>query len=196
MTGSTSTFFWVTSRAAGTTAMVLASVSVGVGLTMGGKLIRRNGPERRSLHEILSLSTIVAIAVHGLALLGDTWLSPSVLDITVPFHAPFETPAVAVGIVAGWGMIALGLSYYARGWIGTRRWKVIHRFTALAWLLGLVHCFTAGTDAGKAWFIALTVGTAAPALVLLAVRHLRPGASRPSPAARSVRPVPDLLGGR
>ena len=29
MTGSSSTFFWVTSRAAGTTAMVVASLAVG-----------------------------------------------------------------------------------------------------------------------------------------------------------------------
>ena len=73
MTDSSSTFFWVTSRAAGTTAMVLASLAVGVGLTMGGKLIKRGGPDRRTVHEILSLATMVAIGVHGVALLGDTF---------------------------------------------------------------------------------------------------------------------------
>jgi sulfoxide reductase heme-binding subunit YedZ len=72
VTDSSSTFFWVTSRAAGTTAMVPASLAVGVGLTMG-KLIKRGGPDRRPLHDILSLATMVAIGVHGVALLGDTF---------------------------------------------------------------------------------------------------------------------------
>lgn len=175
MTGS-STFFWVTSRAAGTTAMVLASLAVGLGLTMGGKLIKRRGPDRRVLHEILSLSTMVAIAVHGLALLGDTWLSPSLLDIVLPFHASYRTLSTAIGIIAGWAMIILGLASYARKRIGVARWRVVHRFTAVAWLLGLVHTFAEGSDTGRSWFIALILATAAPALLLLVVRHLRPGA--------------------
>ncbi len=190
MTSETSTLFWITSRAAGTTALVLASAAVGVGLTMGGKLIKRGGPDRRSLHEVLALSTLVAIAVHGLALLGDSWLHPSVLQVTIPFAPAYDTLATTIGIFAGWGLIILGLSYYARGRIGVRRWRVIHRFTAVAWLLGLLHSFIEGTDAGKAWFIALIALTAAPAAVLLVVRHLRPAppapgsASAPGPASR------------
>lgn len=174
MTLASSTFFWITSRAAGTTAMVLASVSVGFGLTMGGRLLRAGGPERRAIHEILSLSAMVAIAVHGLALVGDTWLHPSLLDVTVPFLGPYRTLYTSLGIIAGWGMIILGLSFYARRRIGQARWKYIHRFTALAWLLALFHTFTEGTDAGRPWFIALILLTALPALVLLVVRHTRP----------------------
>lgn len=167
----TSTLFWIISRAAGTTAIILASAAVGVGLVMGGKLIKGGGgADRRSIHEILSLSTMVAIAVHGLALLGDTWLHSTILDLTVPFLGSYRTLSTSIGIIAGWGMIFLGLSYYARKRIGHARWKVIHRFTALAWLLGLVHTFAEGTDAGKLWFIALVGLTAAPALVLLVAR--------------------------
>ena len=182
MTGTSSTLFWVTSRAAGTTALVLSSLAVGVGLTMGGKLVKRGGADRRTLHEILSLSTMVAIVVHGLALLGDTWLHPSLLDVTVPGFASYATFYTSVGIMAGWAMVILGLSYYARSRIGHARWKVIHRFTALAWLLGLVHAFAEGSDASKLWFVALTGVTAAPPLALLVFRHLRPGA----PARRAL----------
>ncbi len=186
MTGSSSTFFWMTSRAAGTTAMVLASTAVGVGLVMGGKLIKGGGPDRRSIHEILSLSTMVAIAVHGLALVGDSWLHPSVLDVTIPFLGPYRTLYTSIGIIAGWGMVILGLSYYARKRIGQARWKMIHRFTAVAWLLGLVHTFAEGTDAGRLWFIALIALTAAPALVLLIICHAgSSAAARRTPAART-----------
>jgi methionine sulfoxide reductase heme-binding subunit len=178
--------FWITSRAAGTTAMLLASATVGMGLLMGAKLAKRAGPDRLRIHQTLSLATMVAIAVHGLALIGDQYLHPSVLDVTVPFLSSYRTLPTSIGIVAGWGMIVLGLSYYVRRWIGYARWKVIHRFTLLVWLGGLVHTFTEGTDAGQLWFIALIVLTAAPALVLLVTRVTRRGPVRaaPSPSGR------------
>jgi methionine sulfoxide reductase heme-binding subunit len=184
MTTDSSTLFWITSRAAGTTAMVLASAAVGCGLVMGGKLIKGGGPDRRSIHEILSLSTMVAIAIHGLALLGDTWFHWSVVDITIPFVGPYKTLSTSIGIIAGWGLIILGLSFYARKRLGNARWKAIHRFTAVAWLLGLGHTFAEGTDTGKLWFLALIALTAAPALVLLIVRHAQP---KP-PARRTTAP--------
>jgi methionine sulfoxide reductase heme-binding subunit len=173
MIAESSTLFWITSRAAGTTAMVLSSAAVGVGLTMGGRLIKRGAPERRSLHEVLSLSVMVAVAVHALSLLGDTYFHPSLLGVTVPFFASYDTLYTAIGIIAGWGLIILGLSFYLRKRIGLNRWKFIHRFTAVAWLLGLVHTFTEGTDSGRTWFVALILGTAAPALILLTVRLLK-----------------------
>jgi sulfoxide reductase heme-binding subunit YedZ len=186
MTTNSATLFWIVSRAAGTTAIVLASLAVGYGLVMGGRLVKGGGPDRRSIHEILSLSTMVAIAIHGLALVGDTWLHPSVVDVTIPFLGSYRTLPTSIGIIAGWGMIILGLSYYARKRIGITRWKVIHRFTALAWLMGLVHTFVEGTDAGKLWFIALVGLTAAPALGLLVYRHGRRPAPSPGAVAAAV----------
>ena len=59
-------------------------------------------------------------------------------------------------------MLLLGLSYYARARIGVQRWRVLHRFTALAWLLGLVHALGEGTDAGQTWFLAMTAIVVAP----------------------------------
>jgi sulfoxide reductase heme-binding subunit YedZ len=162
--------FWIISRGAGTTALILASASVAFGLVMSGKLIRGSGPDRRAYHEVLSLAVMVAIAVHGLTLIGDSFLHPSLADVTVPFVFSYKTLATSLGILAGWGMIFLGLSYYVRNRIGNARWKLIHRFTLLAWVGGLVHTFTEGTDAGQVWFIALIVLTMAPALVLLAAR--------------------------
>lgn len=160
--------FWITTRAAGTTAMVFASASVGIGLAAGTKLLK--GPDRFNIHQALAVATMVAIAVHGVSLLGDTYLRPTLIDISVPFALSYKTIPTSIGIIAGWGMVILGLSYYLRRWIGVQRWKLIHRFTALAWAFGLMHTFTEGTDAGQLWFIALIVLTAAPALVLLAKR--------------------------
>ncbi len=180
-TNASTHLFWVLSRGAGTTALILSSASVGVGLVMSGKLVKGSSPDRRVYHEILSLAVMVAIAAHGLALVGDSFLHPSVLDVTVPFVFSYKTLSTSLGIIAGWGMIVLGLSYYVRDRIGNERWKLIHRFTLLAWLAGLVHTFTDGSDRGQLWFIALIGLTTAPTMMLLAYRMIR-GGLRSTPA--------------
>jgi sulfoxide reductase heme-binding subunit YedZ len=162
--------FWITSRAAGTLALLFSSVAVAVGLSMGGKLIKGRGPDLRAIHEALSMATIVALVVHAVSLLGDRFLHPSLADIAIPFVSSHQTVWMTMGIVGGWMMIILGLSFYARGRIGQQRWRRLHRFTALAWLLGLAHSLGQGTDAGEMWFLVATGIVVLPAAALLVIR--------------------------
>jgi sulfoxide reductase heme-binding subunit YedZ len=168
--------FWLASRAAGIAALVLSSLSVCVGLLMGGRLMKARGPDLRSTHEALSLATIAALLVHGLTLIGDSFLHPTLAGVALPLVSGYKTLWTTTGILAFWAMAILGLSYYARSKIGVQRWRRLHRFTALAWLLGLVHSLGEGTDAGQTWFLAMTAIVVVPAICLLAMRWL--GASR------------------
>src|SRR3954451_6209907 len=162
--------FWITSRAAGTGALLFSSAAVAVGLTMGGRLLKGRGPGLRVTHEALSLATLAALVVHAVALLGASFLKPSVVDIAIPFASSYKEPWMATGIVGGWMMVGLGLSYSGRARIGINRWRRLHRFTALAWLLGIAHTLGEGTDAGQTWFLVCAGVVAVPAAVLLAVR--------------------------
>ena len=54
--------FWITSRAAGGAALLLASASVAVGLMMSARRANSNKRDLRSVHEALSLSTLVLVA--------------------------------------------------------------------------------------------------------------------------------------
>jgi sulfoxide reductase heme-binding subunit YedZ len=164
--------FWITSRAAGSAALLLSSAGVSLGLLMGGRFAKRRMADMRVLHEALSLATMVAIALHAVALLGDQFMQPSLVDITVPFASSYKTFWTSMGIIAGWAIVALGLSFYVRDKIGIARWRRLHRFTAFAWILGLVHSLGEGTDAGTTWFLAMTAIATVPALVLLAIRSL------------------------
>jgi sulfoxide reductase heme-binding subunit YedZ len=177
-TSVTSHLFWIISRAAGDAALVLSSLGVCIGLLMGGRFVKQRGLDLRSTHEALSLATLATIAVHALALLGDSFMKPSLFDITIPFVSGYKTFWTSAGIVAGWALVLLGLSYYARARIGPARWRRLHRFTALAWVLGIAHSLGEGTDAGTTWFLAMTAIVTIPALVLLGARWL----SRPAPA--------------
>jgi sulfoxide reductase heme-binding subunit YedZ len=192
-TSATPHLFWITSRAAGIVSLVLASLAVSVGLVMSLKMMRTRRPELLAVHEALSLGTLLALAVHGLALLGDGVLSPSLGDIALPFAWSYKSAWTSIGIIGGWALVILGLSYYARHAIGVSRWRKLHRLTALAWIAGIVHTLGEGTDAGQIWLLAMLAVVALPALALLAVRYLTDEAPRQTPGDEELEPrrVPD-----
>jgi methionine sulfoxide reductase heme-binding subunit len=168
--------FWVTSRAAGIAAIILAGLSISAGLLLATRspLARGRAAELRSLHEALALATFAAVALHGIALVFDPWLKPGLAGVLVPFAAPHRAFATGLGQLAALGMAALGLTFYVRRRLGTQRWRRAHRFIPTAWALALVHGIAAGTDGTSAWFLASTLPVAAAALVLLVSRWREP----------------------
>src|SRR3954452_16655745 len=164
-------FFWITRRAAGVSALLASSAAVAFGLLMGARMSRNK--DLRAWHEALSLATLVALAVHAFSLLGDSYINFTLPDITLPLVAGYERLWTTLGIVGGWMLAILGLSYYVRARIGPARWRKLHRFTALAWVLGVAHALGQGTDAGSAWFELATAMVVLPAAALL-VRRLTP----------------------
>ena len=106
-------------------------------------------------------------------------------DIALPFASSYKTFLTSTGIIAFWALALLGLSYYARTKIGAQRWRRLHRFAALAWVLGIVHSLGEGTDAGQAWFLAMTALVVLPALTLLAARWLTASRKPAAPRARA-----------
>jgi sulfoxide reductase heme-binding subunit YedZ len=165
--------FWLASRALGIVAVLLLSASVACGLALSGRMSERPGGAARlkTLHEALTLTALGAIAGHGLALLGDTYLSPGLSGIAVPFVLGFKQLWTGLGVVGGWLAAILGLSYYARRWIGPRRWRKLHRWTLLAYVPAVAHTIGSGTDASSAWLLLLTAAVGLPA-VGLALRRL------------------------
>jgi methionine sulfoxide reductase heme-binding subunit len=125
--------FWITSRAAGIVSLVLASLAVSAGLVMSLKMMRAWRPDLLVLHQVLSLGTLIALAVHGGSLLGDHFLSPTLRDIALPFAWSYKTLWTSIGIIGGWALVFLGLSYYARHAIGVKRWRKLHRLRSGFW---------------------------------------------------------------
>lgn len=164
--------WWIASRAAGIVALILFTVAVLAGLTMASRLASTPARKRAILqvHEHAALAGLIAVAVHGITLLGDRWLDPGPLGIAVPFVIDYKPLAVASGIVGGYLAAALGLTFYIRRRMGAARWRRLHQFTLLAWLLGFLHALFAGTDAGTVWMQLVLLWTAGPVMVLLLAR--------------------------
>lgn len=164
--------FWITSRAAGGAALILASASVAVGLMISSKRKGSNKRDLRAIHEALSLTTLAMVAIHGVSLLGDAFLNPGLAGIAIPFVGPYRPLWTGIGIVSGYGLAVLGLSYYFRDRIGGARWRRVHRLTAVFWLLAIGHTIGAGSDAGELWFLAASGALVVPAALLLTLRWL------------------------
>jgi len=162
--------WWLSSRAAGVVAFALISLSVLLGLAMANRLVR--GRTAVKLHEHLALAGLVAIAVHGITLLGDSWLNPGAIGLLVPFAMDYEPVFTGVGIVAGYLAAVLGLSFYLRRRVGAKRWRNVHRLTPLVYVLGVIHVLGAGSDASAPWLQAVLFATGAPILFLFLVRVL------------------------
>jgi methionine sulfoxide reductase heme-binding subunit len=180
--------WWLASRASGVVALVLIALSVAIGLAMASKAFRRPGLPRKliAVHEHAALAALVAIAVHGITLLGDSWLNPGPLGIAVPFVMDHEPLFTGLGIIGGYLAAILGLTFYVRRRIGMRRWRNLHRLTPLVYVLGVVHTLGAGSDAGQPWLLAVLLATGTPILYLGIMRALpaeRPAVSRPAGAA-------------
>jgi sulfoxide reductase heme-binding subunit YedZ len=178
--------WWLASRASGLVALALVTLSVGVGLAMAGRALQKPGLAKRlmALHEHAALGGLIAIAVHGLTLLGDAWLHPGPVGITVPFTMGYKPAFTGLGIVGGYLAAALGLSFYARRRVGPKLWRRLHRATILVYALSVVHTLGAGTDAGEPWLRVAMALTGAPILYLLVVRTL-PAPQRPRPTRRT-----------
>lgn len=189
--------WWLAARASGLVALALVTASVGLGLTMAGKVMRRPGLSRRLMaaHEHTALAGLIAIAVHGITLLGDPWLKPGLSGITVPFSMGYQPLFTGLGIIGGYLAALLGLSFDARRRIGARLWRKAHRLTIAVYVLAVVHALGAGTDASTPWMRWWLLATAPPIAVLFVIRLAgsRRGAAKGArrPAAIPRAPLPE-----
>jgi sulfoxide reductase heme-binding subunit YedZ len=189
--------WWLVSDAAGIVALSLISLSVVTGLAMAARILKRPQVRRAAarLHQHVALAALAAIAVHGLALLGDHWLRPGWRGITIPFVLGYRPGFTGIGIIAGYVAVLLGPSFYLRRRIGARGWRRLHRAIVVVWILSAVHALGAGSDASKLWLRAVVLLPVAPIVYLFVVRTLGPDDRRAKRAegqlhtiARHIRP--------
>ena len=183
--------WWLASRASGIVAMLLITASVVIGLTLSTRVMKGPGISRwlASAHEQIALAGLVAIALHGVTLLGDPFLKAGVSDIAVPFSGDFKPIWVGIGIVGGYLAALLGLTFYTRRRIGVARWRRLHRVTIVAYALSVAHTLGAGTDFGPGSWPGLAVIAPVGPIAVLWITRMRPSQA-PAAARRGRAPKP------
>ena len=146
------------------------------GLAMSGKLVRGPGVRRRGCgrtHEALALSGLLAIVLHGLLLLPDTYLHPGLAGIAIPFVASHRRcgPRRRHGRldVRGHHPELLRAQLDRREGVAAAASLDARRLGAR-----LAHTLGSGTDAGAGWLLAMLAISTLPVLVAGAHRvHTR-----------------------
>ncbi|MCB0880689.1 MAG: ferric reductase-like transmembrane domain-containing protein [Thermoleophilia bacterium] len=178
---------WVIVRATGVTAIVALAAAMVAGLLVrtrtpvGGV----KGAGMVELHRLFSATALWAIAVHGTALLFDTTMVVTPLDLLVPGAIPYRPLATGMGVIAAELALAIHLSFRFRGRIGVKAWRRLHFLTYAVFGLGVAHGILAGTDASRGWMM-VTYGGAVGAVCALTGWRAATAprkARRPRPAA-------------
>lgn len=173
LAGETSAY-WYMARAGGVVAYLLMWLSVVWGLALSTKVVNQwiAAPLAYGLHEFLSLATLVFATLHSLVLLGDSYINFSLLNLAVPFTAPYQPFWTGLGTLGFYLSLALTGSFYIRQQIGQKVWRSLHYFTFLAFILALGHGLMAGTDSQSVAIQAMYAGTALSVLFLTFYRLL------------------------
>jgi hypothetical protein len=181
--------YWYLSRASAFVAFALLWLAMSMGLLMTNKLARvwPGGPTAFDLHQHASLLGLAFGLFHALILLGDTYSNYTLGQLLVPFASANYRPLwVGLGQIGLYLMAIVGLSFYARGLIGRRMWRLIHFLSFMLFALALLHGLQSGTDSPAGWARGLYWGSGASLVFLTIYRAIvtlaRPATVRQPPA--------------
>ena len=161
---------WLVARAAGLVAFALLTAAVTLGLLLSTRILgNRRGKLLMEWHQALIWTCVSMLGLHGAALLLDPTLKFGPLSVLVPGMAPWRPLPVAAGIVAGWLILTLAVSFRFRRRIGQRRWRLLHYASFVAFSAGLWHALNTGSDLVGTRGLLFALGSPHPG----AVAHLR-----------------------
>ena len=141
--------YWYLSRSAGVMAIILVWLSVVWGLlltTTIGKIIGQVA-SIVDIHRHISWLTVIFVLVHIFVLLGDKYITYTVLTLFVPYADTTYRPfAVALGQIGYYAVVLVTVSFWVRRWIGQKSWRALHYLSFVAYGLVIAHAYLAGTD--------------------------------------------------
>lgn len=172
---------WLFSRATGLLAYVALSIDVIAGLLVSTRTGDRWLPRGQliAIHGWLSPLALALVVAHGAVLLADGYVRFDVVDLFVPFAARRWPLAVGVGVLAGYLILVVHLSFGMRKRIGTTTWRRLHYLSFAAFVLVTIHVMAAGTDRANPWFASVYAVLLLVVVSLLALRIKRTRAAAP-----------------
>jgi hypothetical protein len=163
---------WLLIRGSGVAAFALLTAATIWGLLVSSKLLGRlvKAKPLTWFHESLGVGALIATVVHVVVLSTHDFLDFSWTEILVPGVSDWRPLAVGMGIAALYGLVVVSGSFYAKRWIGQKRWRAIHFASLGVFVSSLVHGMWAGTDTSSPMMIGLYLGSAIVVFGLVAHR--------------------------
>lgn len=181
-------FPWYVVRAAGFIAagLIVLLMLSGIGQVTGYTYRFLEPVKAWAVHKTLAIALVISIGVHIGFLLLDHFVPFSLTQLLVPFASrynngtqllgiPLGGLAVALGVLAMYGVIVIVLS--SLGWINTRRqrWHKLHYISYVVMFFVILHALYTGSDLKYGLFREAWIGLAAVVGLAVLSRLTRSG---------------------
>lgn len=159
-TAAGSSAYWYLARGTGIVALVLLTLSVALGVAN----VRRVRTDRvprfvfGAIHRSASLLAVAFVGVHIITSLLDGFAPIRLIDVVVPFAAPYRPVWLGLGAVAFDLLIAVTITSVLRRRFGHRAWRVTHWLAYASWPVALLHGLGTGSDVKRGWVLAILGG--------------------------------------
>ncbi len=137
---------WTVARAAGLVAFSLCWLLTLLGLVLAHPRAIRFVPRVTPWHQWLGLFTIAFVAVHVLAVLLDPYAHVGLLGVLLPGGSAYRPLAVALGVLALWSLLLVGLTARFSQRLAPGTWRQIHAGALVVFLLAFFHGVLTGSD--------------------------------------------------
>lgn len=151
---------WNVARAGGFTAYILLALAVIAGLALSTQI---QSPARwprllnNELHNFLTLLGTIFLGIHLLAVWIDPFTSFGWNEVLIPLASHYRSVWMALGIVALYLGLAIGLSTLIRPRIGYKWWRRLHILTLGIFALATLHGLGTGSDTQTAWALGIYI---------------------------------------
>jgi len=162
----------VLARVAGLASYATLAVALLTGIALRTAVLDWMGSNRalRSLHEYTTVLWIPLAVVHLGALVLDQTARIGVLDLVVPFKAPYGTLAIGLGTLSVDLLVLVTMTSFLKRRIQAETWRWLHRTAYVAFALVFLHAVLGGTDFSDPAVSAITWAAAAALAALGLVR--------------------------
>lgn len=182
---------WYVARSCGLVAWALLTASVVWGLILSTKVL---GMKPRpawvlDLHRYLGGLGVVFSGVHIGAILLDSYVSFSPVNVLIPMTSSWRPGAVSWGVVSLYLLLAVQLTSLLRHRLPRKAWRYTHALAFPLYLTASIHAFTSGTDSLRGVVRPVSVLTVTAVLMFMGWRlmiHRRPVPARVT-ATRTAR---------
>jgi sulfoxide reductase heme-binding subunit YedZ len=154
----TSEALWALGRGTGITALIFLTISLALGIATrsGRRIAALPRFAVADVHRVAALTGTVLVALHLSLLFFDPYAQLRLIDFVVPFLGSYRPLWLGLGTCAFDVLVVVILSSLLRHRLGPRTFRAVHWVSYALWPIALAHALGNGTDAGRAWFLAVT----------------------------------------
>ncbi len=140
---------WYLTRGFGLISLILLTTTTVLGVAQVARYARPGWPRFvvSAIHRNASLISLVAIAIHVLTAVADSYAPIHLADVVFPFVSRYRPLWTGLGALTLDMMAAVIITSLVRVRIGHRLWRAVHWLAYASWPVAAAHGLGTGSDA-------------------------------------------------